>query len=807
MLGNNLKLLASLRARALTGSGSVVVICGESGLGKTYTVETFLASLSGADVVLRASGRPQTSKPLYPIYEALTEYLGKAWWRRYAQPAREIAVSLPYLGSWLKPLLPQTSSGVSVSLPGDIFTERSQYPHLLDFIRRSARKQPALFWIDSVQWVDQETLEFLKYLRDHAAGGNILWILSINPHAPGISSPAGVEQFLAYYRGTTEREDVRFCELRPYRRENLESLVGRILGAPVELDPHSAALLYERTQGVPYIVKTVADLLRQEGRLVLERGTYRLAAPLQELSLPASLLSAIGERLRTVYRSVPAARGILEAAAVIGEQFEDATLDAVLDLCDTYTLLTTIEEQQHLVRNLLEQRRWEFEHVTIRDFIYSSLGRAAARIHTRLAEHLVATGCDDSSQIAFHFRAAGNTAAAVLYSLRHGRQCLQHGFFREARRTFDELWESDEIFSHPEYAADRFGIHYDRALAYYFTGAYEDALGQLAQLRGAPGPEEVMRVGLLLAQCLNKGNRPADFSRAVGVLEELSAQPASRGLKGRVLAELVVSYAHLNRYADARRAFVQAERLLSPSDQPLERAQLMRKACIFYEPELSIPILKRAVEVARRRRIDHEAVRALNNLATEYLFLGDYRRAELTVESALRISDEMGGFGTDYLLNNLAIVRIRTGDVAQGAALLQRALDHSDRAVNQLVLRANRAACLVAAGDAAGAVDALVRLLDEAAVVAEEMYIMAIRLNLAAAYTALGRLAPAFHQLAACDTALAEFDPAYGEQRQFLLLGALRTAGALRPGRPVPPRRYIGAFPEAYLIDMQFWGD
>ncbi|HEX6040931.1 ATP-binding protein [Longimicrobium sp.] len=807
MLGNNLKLLASLHARALTGSGSVVVICGESGLGKTYTVETFLASLNGADVVLRASGRPQTSKPLYPLYEALTEYLGKAWWRRYAQPARDLAVALPYVGSWLKPLLPDSSPGVSAGLPGDIFTERSQYPHLLDFIRRSVKKQPALFWIDSVQWVDQETLEFLKYLRNHAAGGNILWILSINPHAPGISSPAGVEQFLAYYRAAADREDVRFCELRPYRRESLESLMGRILGAPVELDTGSANLLYERTQGVPYIVKTVMDLLRQEGQLVFERGTFRLAAPLQELSLPASLMSAIGERLRTVYRSVPAARGILEAAAVIGEQFEDATLDAVLDLCDTYTLLNTIEEQQHLVRNLLEQRRWEFEHVTIRDFIYSSLGRTAARIHTRLAEHLVATGCDDSSQVAFHFRAAGNTAAAVLYSLRHARQCLQHGFFREAQRTLDELWESGDIFSHPEYAADRFGIHYDRALSYYYTGAYEEALRQLASLHDAPGPEEVMRVGLLLAQCLNKGSHPGDFTRAAEILEELAAQPAPRGLTGRVLAELVVSYAHLNRYADARHVFVRADRLLSQSDQPLERAQLMRKACIFYEPELSIPILKRAVEVARRRRIDHEVVRALTNLSTEYLFLADFERARLTIESALRVGEELGGFGMDYLLNNLAIVHLRSGNVVQGVALLQRALEHASRAVNQLILRVNQAACILADRGPGEAAELLLRLLDEAMVIGEEMYTTAIRLNLAAAYRALGRYAAALEQLAACDTGLAEFDPAYGEQRTRLLLGVLQAAGALHPGRPVPPRRSIGAHPEIYLVDMQFWGD
>ncbi|HEU4562279.1 MAG TPA: AAA family ATPase, partial [Longimicrobium sp.] len=800
MLADTLRLLSDLHARAVAGRGSVVVLCGDSGLGKTYTVETFVNSLGPTEILFRAMGRPQTSKPLYAVYEALAERLGKSGWQRYSQTAREIAVMLPYVGSWLKPFLPETPRSAP-SLPADLFTDRSQYPHIFDFIRGTAKKQPAIFWIDSVQWVDQETLEFLKYLRDRAADGNILWVLCLNPSGPGISSPDAIAQFLSYFRGAAYRDDVCVCELRPYHRDDFDALVARILSGPVELDPGSAALLYERTKGVPYIVRTILKLLLEEGKLVDERGHFRLFTPLTDLSLPESLRSAIADRLRSVYLSVPRSRGLLEAASVIGEQFDDTTLDSVLDLCDTYTLLATIEAQQHLVRNLIEQRRWEFEHVTIRDFVYSSLGRAAGRIHRRLAEHLVASGFDDTSQIAYHFRAAGDVHTAIVYSLLHARQCLHHGFFREAQRTFDELWESGELFAHPEYEADQFGIHYDRALGYFYAGEYEQSLDQLARLDNPPGTQEAVLLGLLQAQCLNKSNRPADFARAAAILEGLTQVPAQRSLAGRILAELVVSYAHLNRYAEAQRTFEQADRLLGASDQVLERAKLMRKSCIFYEPELAIPILKRAAEVARSRRINHETVRALNNLATVYIAGGDYEAAAHTLDAALPLSTELGGFGGDYLLNNLAILRVRSGHPQDAISLLRKALDLTRRPVVQLILHANRAACELAAGSTAVALESLTRLLDQAQVVGEEMYTMAIRMNLAALHVTRGEHRAAFNQLVACDPVLAEFDSAYGEQHKYVLLRLLKATGALRDDRPLPEHGPLGAHPDVYLVD------
>lgn len=807
LLEDALTLLAGLHTRTVAGKGAVVVLCGDSGLGKTYTAETFTDSLGPASVLFKAAGRPQTSKPLYPVYEALAEHLGKSGWRRYSQTAREIAVTLPYVGSWLKPLLPETPRSAGPSLPADLFTDRSQYPHILEFIRDTARKQPAVFWIDSLQWADQETLEFLKYLRDRAVGFNILWILCLNPSGPGIASPAAVEQFLAFYRGADGRDDVHLCDLRPYARDDFDRLLRGVVGSAVELDPRSTALLYERTQGVPYIVKTIVRLLQEERKLVESEGRFHLTEALTQLSLPASLRGAIGDRLRAVYRVVPGSRGLLEAASVIGERFEDTTLDSVLDLCDTYTLLASIEEQQHLVRNLIEQRRWEFEHVTIRDFVYTSLGRAAARIHRRLAEYLVETGFDDSSQIAYHYRAAGNLQKAVGFSLHHARQCLQQGFFREALRTFDELWESGELFAHSEYEVDRFRIHYDRALAYFYAGEYEHSLEQLALLDEPPGPDEAALVALLRAQCLNKSNRAADFLRAAAILEELVEEALERSLAGRVLAELVVSYAHLNRYADARRVFERAERLLATPDQALERAQLMRKACIFYEPELAAPILRRAAEVARSRRIDHEAVRALNNLAAVYITQRDYDAAARTVEAALTLSNELGGFGADYLLNNRAIVHVRTGAPHLAMPLLQQALGLSMRPVVQLILNVNYAACGLAVGNTAAAHDSLSRLLDEAQMVGEEIYTTAVRLNLAAAHLALEKYAEAFAQLAACDPALAEFDRTSAEQRKHLLLRLLGAAGALRDDRPTPDLPLPAIHRDLYLIDMQFWGD
>jgi tetratricopeptide (TPR) repeat protein len=769
-------------------------------------MEHFLTSVAGSDLVFRAACRPQTSKPYYPVYEAVAEHIAKRPWRsdRLIGVIREYAALVPYIGAWLTPLMPDPASAVRAAPPRDIFADRSHAPHLLEFIRRLSQKRPAIFWIDSVQWADQETLEYLQYLRDHAGQGNLLWILTINPRGHGIQIPVVVEKFLAYYRSSA-REYVHIHELLPYPRTHFEDLLTQVLGAPVSLDPGSMDLLYEKTRGVPYIVKTVAELLRDQGRLVKQGGTYSPKEPLRDLSLPTSLRSAIEERVRASYSAVPNARGILEAAAVIGERFEDATLDAVLDLCDTYTLLAAIEDKHHLVRSLIEERRWEFEHVTIRDFIYTSLGRAASRIHRRLAEHLVADDSEDQSQIAYHFRQAGDHRSCILYTLRHARQCLRHGFFGEARRVFDELWEAPEFFSDPEYSADGFSIHYDRMLAYFYCGQYARCLDLLREIPDPPGATEEMLVQLLRAKCLNKSNWRGDFSRAADVLEVISRRPAERSLSGSILAELVVAYAHLNRFEDARLAFVAAERLLNTNSQFLERAQLMRKSCIFYEAELSIPILRQAAGLARSHRVEHEAVRALNNLASVYILQGDFASAGQVLDEALEISDRLGGFGRDYLLNNSAIIKLRNGAPEHAAATFAQAMECTARPVIHLILQNNQAACRLALGAAGDAVGVLERLLEEATMVGEDVYMGPIRLNLAVAYGALGRYTAAFAELARCQQHPGLVEGGFASQKNRVLLRLLTSAGALKTD--VVRESGASAYPHVTVIDMQFWGD
>jgi tetratricopeptide (TPR) repeat protein len=802
-------ILEDLRARARNGTGSIALLSGESGIGKTYSAKEFAQNcVVAGDLVLTAKGRPNTPNPLYLIYEALADFFrtNQLTFGELRRLLIEFYPMLPRMATLIRPLLQRDADlrTLETGMPPGL-AEASPYPHCLDFISKLARGRVTIFWIDDLQWSDRETLSFMMYVRDQLHNSRILWLLCVNPRREAIPSREDLEAAIAYLRSASDTGAVQLVEFQRYSLDSLPALISSMLGGPIDFSAVVLNELYAKTRGVPYLLRIFLDILRDERRLVLHNNVYRLGDAVDIPSLPSTLRTAIEMRLKRVYRLIPESRPVLEAASVFGERFEDTAIDAVLDLCNTYRLLAAIEDNHFLVRSFIEQQLWEFDHVAVRDFIYSALGVKAGQLHSKIAAHLVSIGSEDFAQLAYHMKMAGNIDAAISYQLKQAEEWLRQGFFDEARNLFDELWRMPQLKEHSDYQERTFDLEYSRALAYFYVSDYASCFQMLHEVSEAcPSRSADPLLVLLRAKCLNKGSARSDFSSARISLETLLSRPEAHEnklLAGRVTAELVVSCAHLNDFSAAEKAFSEAERLLNRYEAPVEAAQLMRRACIFYEFELSEKILTRALEIFRRHRIDHEVVRVLNNLAVLYLEQGKRREAATSLFEALRQSARLGGFVQDYLLNNLALIRLQAGEPEAALEQLREAASCSKRTVCRLIILNNQAAVLLELGRIIAALELLDRLYPEALVVGEYIYITNIRLNRALALASLSRPCESLMELAQCtaryDGPLSCYYPLRLAVVRYVLgeLGAIRET-ALRPERP-----------EAMTIDMQFWGD
>ncbi|HEX3528063.1 MAG TPA: AAA family ATPase [Thermoanaerobaculia bacterium] len=815
MLSDEKILLDACRDKAWAGQGCILVLNGESGVGKTHAVKMFLKTIrmQGDAHIFSAKGRPQTTNPLYLVYEALANHLKEYQWSVDSLRLlfKEYTVMLPRMASLIRPLIQDDAylRGIEATVVPHLI-ETSPYPHCLDFLKELSGSRPLVFWIDDVQWADRETIGFIMYLRDQLSEEAMLWILCLNKRRRGIPDKEYLDDALTYLGYGTADGHVLFHECRPCAPDEIGALTESIIGTKVIADDRVLQALYEKSRGIPFILKILLEVLRFNHGSSFTPEICRLDTSIEAFSLPSSLKTAIEERVRAVYRAMPQARGVLELAAALGERFEVTTIDSILELCNAYKLLVDIEENQFLVRHLLSEELWEFDHATIRDFIYETLGEKAAMLHRKIARFLQATESENYSRIAYHFQQAGDSEFFITYTAQQAENWLKQGFFLEARDALEVLWKTPGFFEHSEYVQRGATLMHARARAHFHLSDYETCLQMIHRIQAdSANSANDPQILLLKAKCLNKLNSSNCFREALNILDTLTARVDLESdpiLLGRARAEMVVSFAHLNRFSEAREAFSQSELLLNPYEAPVERAQLMRRSCMFYEPEVAEKILLRAAEVFERHKVDHEFVMSLNNLASVYLDSSDPRNAATILAKAIKRSSRIGNFGMDYLLNNMALVRFLDRDYEQSLAVLREALAFAKRQVNRIVILNNQAAALLGLGETAAAEELVRRLLPEAERVGEDVYLIGISFNMALFLIKTSRPLEALLELARCQIdSVKEFGSYYERQRSLLLGTILREQGAVRIDIDFP-NRFLGD-PEPHTIDLQFWGD
>jgi tetratricopeptide (TPR) repeat protein len=801
--------LATLYERSRAGQGALLVLVGESGVGKTFEVQAFLNhNMTTQDLLLSAKCRPHTNIPFYPVYESVLEHATHHTKSKALRALlREYACLLPQLGSSLGALLQESYSS---PLPTSSISSTFNNPHLLNFLRKLARRRLLVVWIDDFQWADADTILFAYYLQQRLSHDRTLWILSVNPRRQQAETKEILAELIEGMQRAASASTLVW-ELKPCTREDLLPLLCSILDSTVELDRASLDILYAKTRGVPYILRIFLDLMIDQKLLYLQNGSYRTAAPIRDLSLPEDLRGALASRLQKLYHRLPAARDVLEVASVIGERFAERTLETLLDICNVFILLSTIEEQHQIVRNLLRERQWEFEHVVIRDFVYDSLGAQAREFHLRLAQFLDATNSRDYDQIAYHFALAGWAEESVAFKLRHAETLLTEGSFPAALRAFGELRAYPGFTSTLVYQERAFDIEFEQALLLFYLGRYTASLAKLDYIRELL-PNRSMEPELLLlrSRCLDKSNSASHFREARSLLERLREtldKDPRRLLLARVCAEAVVCHAHLNNFAIARERFEDARSLLADYDEPLEKARLMRKAIMFYEPELTVPILRECLAIVRRYRIDHELIMTLNNLATEQMSLTQYDAASEALREAITYSVTLDNFRLDYLLCNRGLIQFRTGQPERALADFREALSVADRAVNKLIIKLNIGSTLFSLNEVRAAKDLFQDLLIEAQETGEDVYVISVKLNLARCHIVEGEMLQALLMLASSNVPRIKI---YSERRvrdhAALLDHILYSIGSLR-GSSRDKAREQEAWKMPYLMGMEFWGD
>ena len=429
------RLLESVRH----GNGSLVLIGGEPGVGKTRLCEEILAG-AGEQQMLVLTGHcyeGEGAQPFIPFVESLelaSRIVPQAEFRAaLGEAAPEVAKLMPELRRTF-PDIPE-----AIQLPAEQ-QRRYLFNSFRDFLSSLSKQRPIVWLLDDLHWADESSLMLLQHLAQGLDDLPVLVLGTYRDVELEVGKP--FEKALAQL---VRQRLARRMALKRLPQASVADLLAILGGGQ---PPESLVkIIYQETEGNPFFVEEVFSHLSEEGKLFDQDGHWKPGLKADELEVPEGVRLVIGRRLERLSSQTPK---ILSAAAVIGRAFDLGTLES-LEGFDPDDVLDAIEESEaaKLIVSGSTGREvsYRFTHELIRHTLLIGLSLPRRqRTHLRVANAIEQTGPENAGAIAHHLFQAGMAAdldKTVRYLSLAGERALGTAAADEARGYFDDALSLD----------------------------------------------------------------------------------------------------------------------------------------------------------------------------------------------------------------------------------------------------------------------------------------------------------------------------------------------------------------------------
>ena len=435
---DELELLGQALAACGDDAPRVVLLHGDSGVGKSALVATFLDGLEGQALVLRGRCYDRESVP-YKAVDGLVDALSHHL--RQVLP-HEVAALLPAGAAQLAQLFPVLRripllDGMAEAFASATADPQEQRQECFDALRglmiELCRQGPVVLYVDDLQWGDLDSARLLLHLLRPPAAPPLLLLGTYRAADQG-HGPFMAELMQQAPAMLSER--LRDQPLLPLPTEAALDLARALVGDATQ-ESISGALAREAA-GNPFFICELA-------RHLLESPSASEAAALDS---DVTLERMLSQRMA---RLPAGARSLLEVVAVAGQPLEDtvacqaAAMDggesAALELLRAGRLIRAISLPRHgaaATDNDVDQGVVATYHDRIRETLVAQLDAdLLARHHLALARAMEAAGVTDRDEaVAAHFEAGGAVHRAATFTARAAERAAAALAFDHAARLF-----------------------------------------------------------------------------------------------------------------------------------------------------------------------------------------------------------------------------------------------------------------------------------------------------------------------------------------------------------------------------------
>ena len=398
--------------KAKAGSGQIVGLVGEAGVGKSRLLfelkqmlpEGHYTYLEGR--CLHYGG----SMPYLPFLDVIKAYFGIEEGDREYIIKKKMSDKVAQLDEKLKGILPPLEDILSLKIEDEAYLKLDPpakrvkiFEAIRDLLMRESQNRPLVLAVEDLHWIDKTSEEFLGYLIGFLANARIMLILLYRPE---------------YTHQWASKSYYRQIGVDQLSLTSSAELVQSILEEG-EVVPELRELILNRSAGNPLFMEEFTHTLLENGSIGRKDHQYILTRKAAEIQVPDTIQGIIAARMDRLDDNM---KRTMQVASVIGRDFAFRILQTITGMREELkSYLINLQGLEFIYeKSLFPELEYIFKHALIQEVAYNSLLiKRRKEIHERIGraiEEIYADRLEEFYEmLAHHYSKADNPEKAYMY--------------------------------------------------------------------------------------------------------------------------------------------------------------------------------------------------------------------------------------------------------------------------------------------------------------------------------------------------------------------------------------------------------
>ena len=409
---NAMAALMETYEKSASGSGQVVGILGEAGVGKSRLLLEFRNRLP-QDKFTYLEGRCihfGGDMAYLPILDILRSYFGVIEGEHESVIRERVDERVMQLDEKLKGILSPLHDLLSLEVKDEAYLKLDPkmrrdrvFEALRDLFMRESQNQCLVLAVEDLHWIDKTSEEFLDYFIGWLANAKILLVLLYRPE---------------YTQRWGNKSYFNRVGLDQLNTKSSAELITSILQER-GIAPELRDLIADRAGGNPLFMEELTHTLLENGFIEKKNDQYVLSTQITELQVPDTIQGVIAARLD---RLEDKSKKIMQVAAVIGRAFAFRILQAISGMREELKdYLLDLQGLEFIYeKSLFPELEYIFKHALTQEVAYNSLLiKRRKEIHEKIGraiEDLYAGRLEEFYEVlAYHYLKSPRVEKALEY--------------------------------------------------------------------------------------------------------------------------------------------------------------------------------------------------------------------------------------------------------------------------------------------------------------------------------------------------------------------------------------------------------